>query len=255
MISLTLASALDAAWCEGRAIPPPRDIAYLTLDEAYEVQDAVVACRESAGLIRSGWKLGLTSTVKQRLMHVDRPVFGRTFADGAIQSGGTARRSSFIAPRVEPELAFGLSASLEPDYDPSELLRAVAWVAPALEITDSRYESGTRTPEELVADNTSAAGYVLGPRRALAGAPPLDAIVTEFFRNGTLLAAGTTAEVLGDPVNALRLLAIHVAERKGSTRAGDIVLSGAITDAFPAAAGDRFEGRFSGFETVAVTFA
>ena len=48
--------------------------------------------------------------------------------------------------------------------DRAALARAVAWIAPALEITDSRYRSGTRTAVELVADNTSSAGYVIGSR-------------------------------------------------------------------------------------------
>ncbi len=222
--------------------------------EAYEIQDALAAKREAAGGVRSGWKLGLTSAVKQRLMGIDHPLFGRIFVDGAVPNGSAISRSAFIAPRAEPELAVGLAARLEPNADDTGLLSAIAWLAPALEITDSRYLPGTRSAVELVADNTSSAAYVVGAPVPLREAPPLEVITTELVRNETVLAAGSTADVLGNPLTALRLLARQLAHRGLQTVAGDVILSGAITDAFPAAAGDRFAARLRGLATASVTF-
>jgi 2-oxo-3-hexenedioate decarboxylase len=250
-----IASELDLARRTRRAIAPPAELAHMSLREAYDVQDAVVARRELAGAARSGWKLGLTSRVKQRLMGVGHPLFGRIFADGSVPSSSSVVYPAFIRPRAEPELAFGLAAPLEPDADVMALMRAVAWIAPALEITDSRYLPGRRTAVELVADNTSSAAYVIGGRVRLDAAPRLDAIGTQIIRSGSVLASGTTADVLGDPFAALRLLAEHLAERGLHTEAGDVILSGAITDAFPAAPGDRFEARLRGLGTAAVVFA
>ena len=250
----TIAAELDTARVARRAIAPPAELAALSLRAAYDIQDAVVASRESAGALRSGWKLGLTSRIKQRIMGIDHPVFGRLFADGAIASSSRVAFAAFIAPRAEPELAFGLAAPLDPDADPALLLGAIAWIAPALEITDSRYLPGRRSVVELVADNTSSAAYVIGGRVRLEAAPRLDAIGAQIIRNGSILAAGTTADVLGDPFTALRLLAEHGARRGLQTAAGDVVLSGAITEAFSAAPGDRFEARLRGLGTAAVTF-
>jgi 2-oxo-3-hexenedioate decarboxylase len=187
-------------------------------------------------------------------MGIDHPLFGRLFADGALASGSRVSCAAFIAPRVEPELAIGLAGPLDPAAEPAGLLQAIAWTAPALEITDSRYRPGKRSAVELVADNTSAAAYVIGERVPLAAAPPLDAIGAYVARNGTLLASGSTADVLGHPLIALRLLARHLAQRGLRTSAGDVILSGAITDAFPAAPGDYFEVRLGGFEPAGVGF-
>jgi 2-oxo-3-hexenedioate decarboxylase len=249
-----LAAELDAARLRCRAIGPPAELASLSLYEAYDVQDAVAGRRERAGTRRSGWKLGLTSRVKQRLMGIDHPLFGRLFASGFVASGCSVAWRSFVRPRAEPELAFGLAAPLDPDAEIRAQLDAVAWLAPALEITDSRYVPGERSAVELVADNTSASAYVLGPRTPLEGRAKLEAIDAQLLRNGVVLAAGMSADVLGDPLAALTLLARHLRDRGLRTAAGDVVLSGAITDAFPAVPGDSFEARLDGFGTAAVSF-
>jgi 2-oxo-3-hexenedioate decarboxylase len=250
----TIAVELDAARQARRAIAPPPELAGLSLRDAYDIQDIVVGCREIAGAVRSGWKLGLTSRVKQRLMGIDHPLFGRIFGSDAVTSGSVTACASFIRPRAEPELAFGLAAPLDPDADARSQLHALAWFAPALEITDSRYLPGSRSALELVADNTSAAGYAIGPRFAIGDGKRLAALGAQLVRNGSVLSEGRTADVLGDPLTALALLARHCADRGLAMVAGDIVLSGAITDAFSVTPGDRFEARLAGCGSAAITF-
>jgi 2-keto-4-pentenoate hydratase len=249
-----LAAQLVAAQADRRPIDPPGALATLTLADAYAVQDALVAARDAAGAHRSGWKLGITSPVKQRVMGIAHPLFGRTFADGERTSGARVRLATFIAPRTEPELAIGLAADIDPSMDRAALARAVAWIAPALEITDSRYLRGTRTAVELVADNTSSSAYVIGPRLAANVAPSYDALATELVKNGSLILRGSTADVLGHPLNALAALAAHLAERGLRAQGGDVILSGAITDAIPVAAGDTIEARIAGLGTATVAF-
>ena len=254
MISLEIVHELDRARREHRPIDPPAGLSGLALGAAYDMQDRLVALREGAGEQRTGWKLGITSTVKQRSMGIETPVYGRTFGEAAFVSNASVARDGFIAPRCEPEIAFGLLGALDPLADRAGLLEMVAWLAPALEITDSRYASGTRTAVELIADNTSGGGYVVGTWIDRAGVPDLTTMTTTLARNGETLARGSTGDVLGDPVHALALLATHLAARGLSTRAGDIVLSGAITEAFPVAAGDIVEARITGLGDVRVAF-
>lgn len=250
-----LAAALERARVERRPLEPPALLATLALSDAYAVQDELVALRERAGLRCCGWKLGNTSAVKQRVMGLPYPVFGRIFAQGRIDDGGEAAIAARIAPRFEPELAFGLRAPLPEDGERAAILAAIDWIAPALEVTDSRFTPGRRTANELIADCTSASGFVLGTRLAFDPGRALDDLATELVRNGGPIARGSTRDVLGDPLVALELLAAHLAERNLETRAGDVVLSGAITDAFPAAPGDRVEARLAGIGHVGVHFA
>jgi 2-oxo-3-hexenedioate decarboxylase len=249
-----VAADLDAARRARRPIAPPRELAFLSLAEAYDIQDAAAARRESAGAIRSGWKLGLTNRVKQRRMGIDHPLFAPLFSDGFVASSGRILYSGFIRPRAEPELAFGLGASLDGADDVRAVMGAIAWIAPALEITDSRFLSGARSVVELVADNVSAAAYVIGGHIRFDSATRLDAIGTQVIRDGSVLAGGTTADVLGNPFAALQQLGEHLAARGLHTKAGDVILSGAITDAYPASPGDRFEARLRGIGTASVVF-
>ena len=252
MTSGDLAARLFAAQRGRRGIDPPEVLQ--TLADAYAVQDALVEVRESSGARRSGWKLGITSPVKQRVMGIAHPLFGRMFADGERASGSRVDLAAFIAPRTEPELAIGLAGEIDPAMDRTALARAVGWIAPAIEITDSRYRSGTRTAVELVADNTSSAGYVIGPRIAVGDAPPFDALATDLVRNGSIARHGSTADVLDHPLNALAALAVHLAAHGLRARAGDVILSGAITDAIPVAAGDTIATRIAGLGIASVTF-
>jgi 2-keto-4-pentenoate hydratase len=251
---VALATVLDDARALRRAVAPPPDLAGCTLRDAYAIQDALVARRERSGERRSGWKLGITSPIKQQVMGIDHPLFGRLFATGVRACGSVIARDAFIAPRIEPEIAFGLAAPLEPGMDRDVLLRSIAWIAPALEITDGRYLPGKRTAVELVADNTAAAGYVLGERQPYDGAP-VAAYPTELICNGEIRERGITADVLGDPIHALVLLAAHLAERGLRTAAGDIVLSGAITDAIPVEPGASVEARLAGLGSARIAFA
>ena len=69
------------------------------------------------------------------------------------------------------------------------------------------------------------------------------------------VAQGSTADVLGDPVQALAALAAHLGRRGLRAAPGHIVLSGAITDAVPVALGDVVEARLAGLGTVSVRFS
>jgi 2-oxo-3-hexenedioate decarboxylase len=148
-----------------------------------------------------------------------------------------------------------LATPLRAGMDRAAALASIAWIAPALEITDSRFRPGTRTANELVADNTSSAGYVIGPRSA-PGAT-LATIETLLVKNGAVVQRGRTGDVLGDPLVALIRLGDHIAERADRglvAGAGEIVLSGAITDAVPVARGDVIEAQLTGTGTALIRF-
>ncbi len=250
----SLSTLLFDAYVAHRGIDVPETLAELDIDRAYDVQDAVVARREAAGSVRRGWKLGITSPVKQRVMGIDHPLFGRIFADGECRNGSKLALDSMIAPRTEPEIAIELGCDIDASMSSDALRQCVAFIAPALEVTDSRYRSGRRTAVELVADNTSSSFYVLAPRIAVSAAPLYADLTTELVRNGDVVFAGSTADVLGDPFNALAALAAHLHTRGLRASAGDVILSGAITDAIPVGPGDAVEARIAGLGTATVTF-
>lgn len=250
----SVSTLLFDAYTVRHGIDVPELLAGLDIDRAYDVQDAVVAYREAAGSILRGWKLGITSPVKQRVMGIDHPLFGRIFADGECRSGAELSLASMIAPRTEPEIAIELGCDIDASMSSEALRACVAFIAPALEVTDSRYRSGRHTAVELVADNTSSSLYVLGPRIAIGAAPAYADVTTELVCNGNVVFAGSTADVLGDPFNALVALVTHLHKRGLRACAGDLILSGAITDAIPVGPGDVVEARIAGLGAARATF-
>src|SRR5690606_9517605 len=107
--------------------------------------------------------VGLTSAAMQQQLGVDQPDFGVLTEQMVLPHGATVDVSAFIAPRIEPELAFILDRDLGgPDVTPADVLNSVRFVAPALEIIDSRIADWRIRLADTVADNASSAAVVIG---------------------------------------------------------------------------------------------
>ncbi|MFB6625582.1 2-keto-4-pentenoate hydratase [Streptomyces sp. NPDC056374] len=237
-----LAEALDTAAREGRPLAGggsgPKDT-----DEAYAVQEALVARRLAHGERLTGFKLGFTSRAKMRQMGVSDLIHGRLTDRMAIPDGGRVDTSALIHPRVEPEVAFLLGDTLRPGGDP---MAAVAAVAPALEVIDSRYHGFRFSLPEVIADNTSAAGYAVGPWSAPGD---LDNLGVLLELDGRLAETGSTAAILGSPLRALAA----AARLAGALEPGTVILAGAATAAVPLPPGTHVRATVAGLGTVHLT--
>lgn len=248
-----LALRLDEAVRDARAIAQLSDEQPLTLDQAYAVQRAGIALRVGRGDPVVGVKLGFTSEAKARQMGVFDVIIGQLAASTEVALGDTVDLATMVHPRVEPEVAFRLGKELSPDDDP---LAAVAEVAPALEIIDSRYRDFRFSLEDVVADNTSAAGFVLGAWVPFAAHSQAiaDAAVGLAF-DGRERETGSTAAILGDPRQAVAA-AQRLADRYGMPLpAGSIILAGAATAAVALAPGVLVEASVAGLGSVSVRTA
>uniref|UniRef100_UPI003F694618 2-keto-4-pentenoate hydratase n=1 Tax=Paractinoplanes polyasparticus TaxID=2856853 RepID=UPI003F694618 len=210
-----LALALDNALTSATELPGGgHEIA-----DPYAVQREVVDLRLARGETCVGVKLGLTSKAKMRQMGVDSVIWGRLTDAMRIEDGGLLDLGPRIHPKVEPEVAF--------------LVRdgAIAAVAPALEVIDSRWLDFKFTLDEVIADNTSAAGFVVGPWQPVP--PAVDDLDVRLLVDDEVVESGSTAAILGDPreafAEALRLA--------GTLEDDWIVLAGAATAAVPVGPG------------------
>jgi 2-oxo-3-hexenedioate decarboxylase len=237
------AAALFAVRTEGRTVDPFTDDRP-DLDEtwAYDVQDLDQQQRLDAGEVAFGAKLGLTSVAKQQRMSVDRPIVGfltepmlrdaDTLADDLVR---------WVQPRIEPEIAFVTGRALSGPLSREEAADAVESVTIAAEILDSRYTGYRFRLADVVADNTSAAGLLLGAdRHRLADLPELAELSCTVEVDGEVTHRATGAAILGDPLLALVLLTEHLGRRGETLPAGSVVLAGALTDAVPLEAGKRY---------------
>lgn len=209
----------------------------LTIDQAYEVQDAVLE-HLNPGASRSVAKLGLTSRAKQEQMSVDEPLYGYYTDTAALDIGEPLIVSDYIQPRVEPEIAFITSTELSGTAVTSaHVLSATRAILPALDVLDSRFSGYRFTLPDVVADNASAARYLVGSPAELAGVD-LSMVGCVFERNGEVIDTAAGAAVLDHPAAAVAWFVRKLAERGRALPAGSMVLSGALTAAVPVAPGD-----------------
>ena len=250
------ADRLRSAAQTGIPCRPVRDLIGTDDTElAYAVQLANVAARQADGCRVIGRKIGLTSAVVQQQLGVDQPDFGFLFDDMGVSSSSAVSIGGLLQPKVEAEIAFVLASNLDGESLTSETVRAaVAYIAPALEIVDSRIEAWDITFADTVADNASSGLFVLGDARV---DPTLfrtaDAEMTMTV-NGEVASQGTGAECLGDPLQALLWLAETVRVLGEPLRAGEIVLSGALGRMVDVHPGDRVEAYIPGLGAVQTNF-
>jgi 2-keto-4-pentenoate hydratase len=232
------------------------------LAAAYDVQQGLVQARIAGGVTVVGRKIGATSEAVQKQLGVDQPDFGYLLSDmdvsdAADESGGPISMRTLVQPRVEAEVAFRLAR----DIDVPEVEITVAFVRdavevalPALEIVDSRIADWNIEFTDTVADNASSGLYVVGGEgRPLSEIEPRD-VEMALSINGEERSSGNGAACLGDPLEALRWLAVQASRFGDPLRAGHLILSGALGPFVPFAPGDRVEAFISGFDPLRVEF-
>lgn len=226
----------------GRTIPElPDGLRPGTLAESYAIQDALHA---ALAVPVGALKVGCTSTTAQQALRIDEPIAGRLPTTTLYPDAATIEITSFHHPPFL-ECEFGLRVGAEvADDDPVPADADATWalvdaVVPAIELVDSRFtQTFGASPLSLIADNAVAAAAVLGePVLVDAATPPaLAPVAVALIVDGVEVAAGTGADVLGDPIRALQWVIGHELARGRSIDAGTVVITGTCTGLVPVTA-------------------
>lgn len=232
----------------------------MNMADAYAIQAAWVALKEEAGDPQIGWKIGLTSKAMQAALNIDIPDSGVLLESMAFANGAEVPQGHFIQPRIEAELAFVMGKDVAPDATPEEILAATDYVAPSLEILDTRitrFDPQTkkaRTVLDTIADNAANAGIVLGePQRGMS-AHDLKWAGAIVSRNAEVEETGLGAGVLGDPLLSMSWLAQRLGAYGQPIRAGQAVLSGSFIRPVEAPPGSLITADFGPLGQVSLTF-
>lgn len=231
------------------------DFPNMNWDDAYAIQDAIRARKVARGTHIAGLKAGLTSVAKMKQMNVEEPVFGFLCDYGAYADGGEIPFDNFIAPRIEAEIAFVTKAEIKgPGCHIGSVMQATDLVLPAVEVLDSRYENFNFDLISVVADNTSAAGFVTGgrPRKMSDLHLPTLGIVLE--KNGEIVELAAGAAVLGHPAESVVMLANMLARKGESIPAGTFIMTGGVTAAVSIARGDHIAVRYQDIGSISMRF-
>ncbi|MEU6487800.1 2-keto-4-pentenoate hydratase [Streptomyces sp. NPDC046887] len=224
------AARLHHARRTGKPIPSPsRDGAVATLADAYRVQDEVLRLGTAEGARVRGVKVGLTSVPARRALEgAAEPVLGRLTEEMFHPGHLPLPSGESIRPRVEPAVLLVLGAPLSgPGVTSVDALRAVEFVLPALEVTDSRIEDGPATALDLAADNAGCHRVALGTAPVRPDGVDLRLAGYVLYRDGEVAATGATGMALGSPLEALVWAAnARTGEQPPLTAGSSVLVSG-----------------------------
>lgn len=227
----------------------------LTVKEAYYIQLENINRKIGKGQKIVGKKIGLTSLAMQTMLGVDEPDYGHLLDNMVVENGGIIPIEQVLQPKVEAEIAFILKKELRgPNLTALDVLQATDYVVPALEIVDSRIKDWKIKLPDTIADNASSGFYVLGGKPAKMEDINLELIGMVFTKNGELVNTGVGAAALGNPATCVAWLGNKLAEFDIPLRAGEVILSGALSAAVEAKKGDTFTARFAHIGQVSVRF-
>jgi 2-keto-4-pentenoate hydratase len=252
-----VAERIRSAYRTRTPVPPIRELLPEgAIDQAYAAQEVNTRRWLDEGRKLVGRKIGLTSLAVQRQLGVSQPDYGMLFSDMAVPDGWDVPSSQLIQPKVEAEIAFVLGRDLDDErLTISDILRAVEFALPAIEIVDSRIAEWKIGILDTIADNASSGLYVLGasPKKLDGLELRLCGMVME--EGGDEVSVGAGAACLGDPMSATLWLAKTMARVGRPLKAGDTVMSGALGPMVTVKRGEVYEARISGLGSVRAAFA
>ena len=227
----------------------------MTIEDAYHVQQRMIARRLEQGDRVIGKKIGVTSTAVMNMLGVHQPDFGYLLDSMVYNEGESVDMDTLIQPKAEGEIAFLLKKDLQgPGVTAADVLAATEGVMACFEIVDSRIQDWKIRIQDTVADNASCGVFVLGDQ--LVDIANLDLALAGMVleKNGEIVVTGAGAATMAHPVNAMVWLANMLGTLGIALKAGDIVLSGAMGAMVPVVKGDNLRVTMGGIGGCSVRF-
>ncbi len=221
---------------------------------AYAVLGEIHARRVANGWRPVGRKIGFTNKTIWSRYGVDRAMWAYVYAETLHRVPsvrGSITLSGFVQPRIEPEVVFGLRGPVSAGANARTVLDAVEWIAPGFEIVQSHFPDW----KFRAADCTAAFGLhaavvvgsavLLGPQERDRLTNTLAEFELVLHRDHEIVERGYGRNVLGSPALALGHLADVLAGQQAvPLRAGEIVTTGTLTDAWPITPGTRWRSDY-----------
>jgi 2-oxo-3-hexenedioate decarboxylase len=224
------------------------------LNAAFAVADRMRTGRIARGQVPAGYKIGFTNRRIWPAYGVFAPIWGTVWQDTLKMLDAAEVRvhlTGLSQPRLEPEIVFGLKSPPRAGMDNDALVKCIDWVAHGFEIVHTHFAGWRFKLADCFADDALHGRLYVGPRVPIGhfadpAAEPRSLRV-ELLRDGDVVDRGEGSIVLDGPVDALRqwVDAMHAQPQHWPIRAGDVVTTGTITDAWPMQPGMRFETRLS----------
>ena len=226
--------------------PLPSDLRPRDEIQAYAIQRALHQELQSQGLgCLAGYKIGCTTQVMQAFLDIDHPCAGGIMGQRLFTGATVLPFASFARVGVECEIAVRLKRPIRSALSHHALAAAIAEYRPAIEIVDARYENySALDAATLIADDFFQSACVLGET----GIQVLSnhVLTAKMCINGELVGTGTSADILGHPLNALAWLAQHLEIQNQAIVPDTWISLGSMVETQWLSIGDRVDITVSG---------
>jgi 2-keto-4-pentenoate hydratase len=228
----------------------------ISLEEAYVVQRGVIACRMADGERVVGYKVGCTSTAIRQQFGLSEPIYGRLMAPHIHHGQTELAWTNYVQCAVEPEFVLSIGQDVDDDVtDERELIDAIEWVAPGIEVHNFKFWLGAPSSQELIASNGIHAGLVVGKQRVPPAECDFDMEGVGIFRDDELMASGIGAEIMGGPLKSLRWLIGRLRQEGERLRAGQLVIPGSPVELVSVRPNDRITAAFTHLGSISTRFS
>ncbi len=199
----------------------PKMPADLGLDEAYKVQQAVVAA--VCGDDIAGRKAGMTSAAMRHQFGIDRPLLATLYKAGRLAPGGVIAGSAGVM--LECEIGLVVAADGTPRS-----------AGPVIEVPRMAFaDDDDLTAPNMVACSIAADRFIAG--RQLPLLDSFDEVEVVFSRNGETLSSAPATEALDGPLAALEWMLEESRLRGYPVADGMLFITGACGGLHPARPG------------------
>jgi 2-keto-4-pentenoate hydratase len=252
-------NAVDDFWAARHGGPYPLHWeSRLDQDSAYRINLALIDRHAAEGEAQAGWKVGLTARAIRDQFGLPEPVFAVLYRHGRWASGTEVPLAELTRPGWENELCLTVGATLRgPGVTEAQARAAIATVAPAMEIIETRGPNSLDGLYTMTADNGQQRAFVVGPETPFDPAVhDLGRTTVEVYIDGVFQERAAGSAVMeSSPLASIVWLANKLAEFDRALEAGGAVMTGSFTRQYPIDRPLRAEARFDPFGSAVATFA
>lgn len=232
---------------------PSGQIAGLTIDQAYKLQNQLAKAILAKGDKVGGFKAGLTSEATQKRFGVDRALLGPLFKSGELSDGAVVNPKDYVRLFIETEVGYVAGAKIDkPVKDVEALKKSIKEVFPAVELPDMRFDDmkNLKGPD-IVVDVIGSSKYIVG-KRVPANTVDVSTVVVTLNMDGNEVNKGKASDALGNQWDALLWLVNGAVAQGWTVEPGQVFITGALGNMIPGKPG-KYEGNYGPLGTLSFT--
>jgi len=224
----------------------------MTTEDSYKIQIRVVEKRCEKGEVVVGMKAAYTNKAVQARLGVDEPAFGYIMDKMVKFENEPIPASEMPRTIMEAEVGFIIGEEMcGPGVTVANALKGVNGVIPCIEVAGGRYERSGKVQDGMAdLSNYIIIGGKVTPIQNL----DLRHIGALVEKNGEIVATGSGAAALGNPVHVLVWLVNKISKFGLKLLPGMFVITGSLVPLVQIEVGDKCKVTFDRLGSVSANF-